>query len=67
MRKPRRPAPDPYESENATAQDLQDRYDPPPTGQGQNQGELPPGLVAFEEKVTAMAESEILPQDEADN
>ncbi|CAK9785283.1 hypothetical protein CC85DRAFT_285328 [Cutaneotrichosporon oleaginosum] len=56
VRKPRRPVADPYESENARAQELQDRYDPPP-GQGQNQGELPPGLIAFEEKVTAMAET----------
>jgi hypothetical protein len=57
VRKPRRPAADPYESQNSTAHDLQDRYDPPPTGQ--NAGELPPGLTAFEEKVTAMAESEL--------
>ncbi|BEI79738.1 hypothetical protein CcaverHIS002_0102670 [Cutaneotrichosporon cavernicola] len=56
VRKARRPAQDPYGGESATAHDLQDRYDPPPIGQNQ-QGDLPPGLMAFEEKVTAIAET----------
>lgn len=56
VRKPRRPVQDPYSGQNATAHDLQDRYDPPSTGQSQ-QGDLPPGLIAFEEKVTAIAET----------
>lgn len=58
VRKPRRPGPDPYAGEHTTALSMQERYDPANPPPGGQQGDMPPGMIAFEEKVTAMAESE---------